>query len=159
MPSELMLFFKALVTIEGMGRTILRDFDLLQYALEFAQEIVQNKYDPQRMIKDFAKVARDSTALIYTLPRQLKQFLRKLNSQDFAVDLNISQMEELKRSIETNGNLNYLGLVVGSLIIASTMALNYEKGPSFYNFPVISLVGFGFAFFLSLLAFYNYIRK
>jgi ubiquinone biosynthesis protein len=159
MPSELMLFFKALVTIEGMGRTIVRDFDMLPFALEFAQVIVQNKYDPQRMVKDFAKVARDSTALIYSLPRQLKQFLRKLNSQDFAVDLNISQMEELKRSIETNGNLNYLGLVVGSLIIASTMALNYEKGPLLYNIPVISLVGFGFAFFLSILAFYNYIRK
>src|SRR5262249_15898785 len=41
MPSELMLFFKALVTIEGMGRTIIKDFDLLSYALEFAHDIVQ----------------------------------------------------------------------------------------------------------------------
>jgi ubiquinone biosynthesis protein len=148
-----------LVTIEGMGRTLIKDFDMLQYALEFAEEIVKNKYDPQRIMKDLARVGRDSTSLLYNLPRQLKQFLRKLNSQDFAVDININQVDDLKRSIETNGNLNYLGLVVGSLIIASTMILNAGRGPDIYGFPVLSLVGYGFAFFLSLLAFYNYIRK
>ena len=159
MPSELMLFFKGIVTIEGLGRTIVKDFDLLQYALEFANEIVRMKYDPQRIVKDLAKVAHDSTSLLYTLPRQMRQIVRKLNSQDFAVDLNLNQMEDLRRTVETSGNLTYLGLVVGSLIIASTMGMNIGKGPDVHGIPVVSLVGFGFAFFLSALAFYNYIRK
>jgi ubiquinone biosynthesis protein len=159
MPTELMLFFKALVTIEGMGRTIVEDFDLLHYGLEFAHEIVRNKYDPQRIFKDLSRVAHDSTSFLSILPRQLKQFMRKLNSQDFAVDINIKQVDEIKRAVETSGSLNYLGLVVGSLIIASTMALSVAKGPDVWGIPALSLVGYGLAFLLSLIAFYNYIRR
>src|ERR1035438_1328207 len=124
MPSELMLFLKAVVTVEGMGRTIVKDFDILSYSLEFADEIVKHKYDPQRMMKDLTTVGRDATSLLYTLPRQLKQFMRKLNSRDFAVDINMNQMDELKRSVETSGSLVYLGLVVASLLLSATMALS-----------------------------------
>jgi ubiquinone biosynthesis protein len=159
MPSELMLFFKAIVTVEGMGRTIIKDFDLLSYAMEFAQEIVKSKYDPQRIVKDLTTVARDATSLLYTLPRQLKQLMRKLNSNDFAIDINISQVEDLRRSIETSGTLTYLGLVIGSLVIASTMALSINKGPLFYDIPVLSMLGYFSAFFLSVIAFYNHIKK
>ncbi len=159
MPSELMLFFKAIVTVEGMGRTVIGDFDLMKYALEFANEIVKSKYDPQKIIHDLTNVARDSATLMYTLPRQVRQLMRKLNSRDFALDINIPELKELKGAIETSGNLTYLGLVIGSVIIASTMSLNINKGPDFYGIPVISLVGFSCAGFLSLLAFYNYLRK
>lgn len=159
MPSELMLYFKALVTIEGLGRTIIQDFDIMAYAMEFAQEIVKSKYDPQRILKDVTTVARDSTSLLFALPRQLKQLIRKLNSRDFAIDVNVSQIIDLKRSIETTGTLAYLGLVIGSLIIASTMALSLSKGPEFYGFPVISILGYVMAYLLSLVAFYNYLKK
>ncbi|MDZ4676903.1 MAG: lipopolysaccharide core heptose(II) kinase RfaY [Oligoflexia bacterium] len=159
MPSELMLFFKAIVTVEGMGRTIIKDFDLLSYAMEFAQEIIKAKYDPQRIMKDLTTVARDSTSLLYTLPRQLKQLMRKLNSNDFAIDINLAQIEDLKRSVETNGTLTYLGLVIGSLVIASTMALNMGKGPQFYEIPILSILGYFSAFFLGIVAFYNHIKK
>jgi ubiquinone biosynthesis protein len=159
MPSELMLFFKALVTIEGMGRTIIEDFDMLTFALEFAQEIVKHKYDPERIMKDLIKVGHDSASLAYSLPRQIKQLIRKVNSNDFAIDMNITQIEDLKRSIETSGNLVYLGLVIAALIIASAMTLTSPIGPHVYGLPLISLVGFGLSSFMALLAFYNYVRK
>jgi ubiquinone biosynthesis protein len=159
MPSELMLFFKAIVTIEGMGRTIIRDFDLMNYALEFAGDIVKSKYDPQRIMKDLTTVARDSTSLLYTLPRQLKQLMRKLNSRDFAVDLNVQQLDELRDAVQSSGNLIYLGLVVGSLILAGTGGLLLERGPQFYGIPFITIVAYGLAAFTGLIAFYNYLRK
>lgn len=159
MPSELMLFFKALVTIEGMGRTIIRDFDMLSFALEFAQDIVKLKYDPERILKDLAKVGHESAGLLYSLPRQMKQLIRKLNSNDFAINLNIQQIDELKHSIETNGNLIYLGLVIAALIIASAMTLNSHVGPLIGGVPLISLLGLSLSAFVGMLAFYNYVKK
>jgi ubiquinone biosynthesis protein len=159
MPSELMLFFKALVTIEGMGRTIIADFDMLSFALEFAQEIVKLKYDPERIMKDLIKVGHDSASLAYSLPRQIKQLIRKVNSSDFAIDMNIAQIEELKRSVETSGNLIYFGLVISALIISSAMTLTTHVGPVIYGFPVISIFGLGLSTLMALFAFYSYVRK
>ncbi|MCC6276746.1 MAG: AarF/ABC1/UbiB kinase family protein [Oligoflexia bacterium] len=159
MPSELMLFFKGIVTIEGLGRTIIKDFDVLSFAMEFAEEIVKNRYDVGRMAKDLAVVGRDTSSLLAALPRQLKQLMRKLNSNDFAVDINVSQIEELRKSIQTSGSLQYLGLVIAGLTIASTMALNMGKGPHFYDMPLISLAGYSAAFFFGVIAFYNYMKR
>lgn len=142
MPSELMLFFKAVVTVEGMGRLVLKDFDILSHMLDFAQELVASKLDPNRLMKDLTQFGRDTTSFFSVLPRQLKQLMRKLNSRDFAFDMHIAELESLKNSVETSGKNISRGLVVAALLIGGTMLLNSPKGPEFYGFPVLSLAAY-----------------
>src|SRR3989344_4321001 len=40
-PSELMLFFKSIITVEGMGRDVVEDFDVLSQTLEIASDIIK----------------------------------------------------------------------------------------------------------------------
>lgn len=159
LPSELMLFFKAVVTVEGMGRNLVKDFDILPYAMDFAQEIVKTKYDPQKIVRDLTTVGHDLRTLLYSLPRQLKNLLRRANDPHSALEINIRQIEDLRRSIEISGTLTYLGIVVASLIIASTMALNMGIGAHFQGFPVISIIGYFLAAVMAALASYNYLKK
>jgi ubiquinone biosynthesis protein len=159
LPSELMILFKSLVTIEGMGRLIVEDFDVLTYSLEFASEIIKSKYDPAKIAKDFARLTKESSSLIYTLPRQLKLLLRRMGSPDHAWKIELDQMEDLKRSIETSSNILFLGLLIGSLILGSSIILFLKDAHQIGGIPTFSAVGFFLAFILSLAAFYSYIRK
>lgn len=140
MPSDLMLFFKAVVTVEGMGRVILKDFDLLNYMTEFAQEIMATKLDPQRVVREFSQFGRDTTSLLYSLPRQLRQLMRKLNSRDFAFDMHIEEIHDLRLSIENAGFVIARGLLAAGLFISGTLLLNTPKGPELGGFPVTSLI-------------------
>jgi ubiquinone biosynthesis protein len=159
LPSELMLFFKSIVTVEGMAHMIVRDFNLLDHALEFAEELVKAKYSPDRVGEDVLLFGRDATALLSGLPRQLKQFVRKVNHPDFAFSLSLVELEELKRSIETSSNILFLGLIIGSLIVSASGALFLSRGPVVFDMPVVSAAGYGLAIVLGMVAFYNYIRK
>lgn len=159
LPSELMILFKSLVTIEGMGRLMVEDFDVLTYSLEFAGEIVKSKYDPGKIAKDLARLTKESSSLIYTLPRQLKLFLRRMSSPDHAWKIEVDQLEEIKRSIETSSNIVFLGLLIGSLIMGSSAMLFLKDVHLIAGIPTFSAIGFSLAFALSLVAFYNYIRK
>ncbi|MGE3974287.1 MAG: ABC1 kinase family protein [Bdellovibrionales bacterium] len=159
LPSELMILFKSLVTIEGMGRLIVEDFDVLTYSLEFAGELIKTKYDPSKVAKDLARLTKESSSLIYTLPRQLKLLLRRMTSPDYAWKLEVEQLEELKRSIETSSNIVFLGLLIGSLILGSSLSLFLKDTHMIAEVPTFSAIGFSLAFILSLVAFYNYIRK
>lgn len=159
LPSELMLFFKSIVTVEGMGRRILPDFNLLDHALEFAEDIVKSKYSPERVRSDVMHFGRDSASLLKTLPRQLNQFIRKINHPDFAFRLSLVELEELKRSVETSSNILFLGFIIGSLIVSASGLMFLGRGPYVFDIPVVSAVGYGFASLLGLVAFYNYIRK
>ncbi len=159
LPSELMLFFKSIVTVEGMGRVIQSDFDLLPHALEFAGELVSAKADPQRWKDEALGFGRDSAILLKTLPRQLRQFVRRVNHPEFAFRLSLVELEEVKRSMESSSNIIFLGLVIGSLIISASALMFLERGHLVFDIPVLSAIFFGMAGALGLAAFRNYMKK
>ena len=159
LPSELMLFFKSIVTVEGMGRVIQSDFDLLPHALEFTDELVRNKLDTSRLKEDALGFGRDSAMLVRTLPRQVRQFVRRVNHPDFAFRLSLVELEEVKKSLESSSNLMFLGLVIGSLMISGSATMFVDRGHVLFGIPLLSAIFYGLAGALGLAAFRNYIRK
>lgn len=159
LPSELMLFFKSIVTVEGMGRMILPDFNLLDHALEFAEDLVRARYAPERIRDDVSHFGRDSALFFKAMPRQLRQFMRKVNHPGFAFRLSLVELEELKRSIETSSNIIFLGFIIGALILSASGLMFLPAGPRVLEIPVASAIGYSLAGLLGLVAFYNYIKK
>lgn len=159
LPGELMLFFKSIVTVEGMARMIVADFDLLTYALEFADSIVKSRYSTDRLKEELTLFTRDSSQLLKGLPRQLKQFIRRVGNPDFAFQLSLRELDEVKRSIETSSNIVFLGLIIGASIISASMLFESSQGPTIFHMPLVSALLYGLAGGLGLVAFYNYIRK
>lgn len=159
LPSELVMFFKSIVTIEGMGRVIVKDFDFLQYSLEFASELVKGRYEGRRILQEAGLVTRDLASLMSSLPRQLKYFIRRVNSPDFSIDISVHQVHELKRSVESSSKILFLGLIIGSLILSASVLVIFDKGPKFFDIPMVSLISYSLASLLGMVAFYNYIKK
>ncbi|MFN8791606.1 MAG: ABC1 kinase family protein [Bdellovibrionales bacterium] len=158
-PTELMMFFKSLVAIEGLGRKINPEFDFLATALEFTGELIRKQYDPQRMAHELSHVARESRQLINTLPRQASMLLKKINSPQHAFKFSLHNMGELKKTLENSFSLMFLGIVTGSLIISGSMIAQHSVQSSIQSLPAMSLVLYGLAGLLGALGFYHYIRK
>ena len=117
LPTELVMFFKSIVALEGMGRVILKDFDILSYSLEFAKELVLVRMEPKRMFSDASVFARDMNALIATLPRQAKQVLRRVNDPDFSLQVRSHDLEALRKTMENGYRLLFVGLLCAALIL------------------------------------------
>lgn len=158
-PTDLMLFFKSIVSIEGMGRKIHKDFDFLQYSLEFAGELAKSKYGPQRMMDDMSQMARESKLFLNALPRQLNFFLRKINSPDHAFRLKVGEIKELKRSVESSSNLLFLGIIIAALILSASFIFVHNTENHIAGMPTMSFIGYLIATILGMIAFLNYIRK
>ncbi len=117
LPSELVLFFKSVVALEGMGRMLLPDFDFLTYSLEFAKELVQVRMEPRRMFSDASVAARDLNSLLAFLPRQIKQGLRRVNDPDFSIQIRSKDFRRLEKSIDRGSWVIFGGLVVSAVIL------------------------------------------
>ncbi|NJL23938.1 MAG: AarF/ABC1/UbiB kinase family protein [Calothrix sp. SM1_5_4] len=117
LPSELVLFFKSIVALEGMGRMILKDFDFLSYSLEFAKEIVHVRMDPKRVFSDASVAARDLNSLVSTMPRQIKQVLRRINDPDFSLQVRSRDVDALRKSVERAAWIIFFGLVASALTL------------------------------------------
>jgi ubiquinone biosynthesis protein len=158
-PSELMMFFKSIVSVEGIGRKIHNDFDFLTYATEFAGEMAKTHLDPQKMVGEMAQVARESRAFLNALPRQLHFFFRKINSPDHSFRMKVPEVRELKRSVESSFNLLFLGIIIASLILSSSFIFVHPSDNQVAGIPAMSFFGYCFALALGAIAFINYIKK
>ena len=154
-PTELMLFFKSLVSMESLGRRISPDFDFLSASLEFATEIVKHQFEPTKALDQMTRLIRDSQHLLRDLPRQVHFLLRKVNSPDHRIRLELTGMNALRKGIEQSFNLLFLGIVIGSLVISSSMLAVHPQE----SIPTLATAGYALSAFLGLLAFVNYLRK
>jgi ubiquinone biosynthesis protein len=158
-PAELILFFKSMVTVEGLAHDLVQDFDFLKESLAFAGELVKAHYEPEKIKRDLTFLGRDMNAFVSALPRQLKLLVRRIGHPDFSIRLNILHIDELRRAIETSSNILFLGIVIASLVLSSSIILVVDRGPRIAEIPALSLAGYSLAFVFGVLAFINYIRK
>ncbi len=158
-PTELMLYFKSLVSIEGLGNRIQKDFDFLQYSLQYAGELIKNQYDPNKLLQEFTQLARESKGFINGLPRQLNFLLRKINSPQHSFKLKVEDLQDLKRSIEISFNLLFLGIIIGVLVLSASFIYVHDHENLIYGFPAMSFFGYLSAGVLGIVAFFNYIKK
>lgn len=158
-PTELMMFFKSLVAIEGLGRKIDPQFDPLAIAIEFTGDMAKNQFDPGKLTHEFSQVARESRHLIHSLPRQISMLIRKANSPQHAFRLNLQNVDDLKRSLENSFSLLFLAIVTASLIVSASIIAQHTARDSIHEIPLLSLILYSFAGLLGLLGFYHYIRK
>lgn len=159
-PSELMLFFKSIVAIEGMGRRIHKEFDFLQYSIEFASELIKHQLSADKIATDLSQIARESKSFINGLPRQLNFLIRKLNSPEHHFKFQMVEIHDLKKSFESSFNLIFLGMIISSLILSGSLIFALkESSDLIVGIPTLSFVLYLLAGILGLVGFYNYIKK
>jgi ubiquinone biosynthesis protein len=159
LPSELLLFFKSVVSLEGMGRSIKKDFDLLPYVYDFSSEIVRLKYDPGLIVDDLSWMSREWTSLLRSLPADIKNLVRRQNQPDYAKKLEIKGAEEFFILLAHTSHLLFFAILIGSLVIGGSMCAGLQGFQEYYGLPMISWIMYGVASVLGLMAFYHYIRK
>lgn len=153
-PGDWMIVFKAIFTLEGMGRQLDPDFDLLAIGHDLVKTVLKDRYSLQRVTKDFAWLARDVNALLQVAPRQIRWMFRKFNSNDFAFEIKFKEVEIVRRQLERSFRGLGLAVLTAALFIASALSLQMETGHfvfTYYPLPSILFFVMGAIGFLGLI--------
>ncbi len=142
-PGDWMIVFKAILTIEGMGRTLDPEFDLLKTGQDLVKDLVKNQYSPQRLSKEFLWIAKDMGALLQVLPRQLRWMFRKFNSNDFAFEIKSADLQDVRTQLDINGRRASLTTLAASFFVAGSLALHYSADTTIWGYPATAAVFFG----------------
>lgn len=154
-PGDWMIVFKAILTIEGMGRTLDPQFDLLATGQDLVKDLVKNQYSVQRISKELMWVTKDVANLIRILPRQIRWMFRKFNSNDFAFEIKSNDLRDMSAKLDVNGRRLSLSILSCGLFIASSISLQHNADAKFGDFPLSTVIYFSMAAFLSLIIFFK----
>lgn len=145
LPSELMMFFKSMVTIEGLARMVKEDFDMLPFIKESAKDLLKSKVTTTELFSDMSFHLTEWTSLIDTLPKEIKSHLRRINQPDYRELVEIKNMSDVQKTLFQTGHLIFVGVVISALILAGAFTLSLETDQVIYDIPLVSLVMFGIA--------------
>ncbi len=149
-PGDWMMVFRALFTMEGMGRSLDPEFDMLELGRELMQDLVKDQFSIDRYSKEFVWIGKDLMSLAQVLPRQLKWFLRKWNQDGFAFEIKSPELEGLTIQLEKNQKRQSSSIVAAGLFIASAISLHFEDVNRIFHYPLIAVVTFVAAIILWL---------
>lgn len=141
-PSNLMLLSRALIAMEGIGRQLDPDFNMVEQLKPFAEQIVKDRYSPANMTKEATRTLQSYQSLAKNLPKDIKEFINRINRNKFKIDLEHRGLERLINDLDKSTNRISFSMVIASLIIGSSLIMQTDNGPMLFGFPVLGLFGY-----------------
>ncbi len=147
-PPTLMLLSRALFVMEGMGKQLDPNFNMVEQIKPFAEKIIKDRYSPANLAKNAAQTLQSYQALGKSLPRDVKEFINRVNKNKFKIDLEHRGLEQLVNDLDKSTNRISFSVVIAALIIGSSLVMQIDKGPMLFGFPMLGLLGYSVAGFL-----------
>jgi ubiquinone biosynthesis protein len=119
-PTDFMLVGKALVAIDGIGKSVDPDLDVLGTASPALTELVKKRYSPERIGNDLWRAAEQLSKASFDMPMQLREVLDDLRLGRLSLR---TVDPALPRTADRLGRRLYTGLIVASLIGSGTVLL------------------------------------
>ncbi len=149
-PSNLMLLSRSLFAMEGLGKQLDPNFNMVEQLRPFAENIIKERHSPASIAKDATRTLQAYQALGKTLPRDIKEFINRINRNKFKIDLEHRGFERLINDLDRSTNRISFSMVIAALIVGSSLIMQIDKGPMLFGFSMLGLIGFSVAGFLGL---------
>lgn len=141
-PQDLFLMIKALSTIEGIGRRLDPDLDVVDQAAPFIKRILLNRILPKRIIKDLTSSGNDLIHLLQDIPGELHDILRLMRQGKMKIEFEHQGLEEMLAVHNRISNRIAFAIILASLVIGSSLIVVSGIPPIWRGIPVIGLLGF-----------------
>ncbi len=147
---DTMLLAKALVTIEGMGRELDPNFNMVEHLRPFIEKALKERVSPGHIAKDFSDHLLGIINFIKHLPRDLKELLYRINRNKFKIELEHRGLDRFISELDKSINRLSSSLIIAALIVGSSLIMQINKGPLLFGFPVFAFLGYSIAGMIGL---------
>jgi len=143
-PTAFTMFFKAVLTTEGLAKSLLPEVDPLKVAQPYVEKLVKARWQPQHWTELGTQNALAFSSILKRLPISMSQLLDDLDYQRLQIKVEqIEHQKDQKAAMRRQGLL-VIGLLAFGWLMVSSIGWIY-KGPA-----VLFGVGFGISILLQL---------
>jgi predicted unusual protein kinase regulating ubiquinone biosynthesis (AarF/ABC1/UbiB family) len=147
LPRNLGLFTKSLANLEGVGRKVNPELNLLAEIKPLMTDLFRRQLIGDSPVVTFLRTILDFKSLSLQSPRQVEFLLDRLSSETLQWNLKVKELEPLRRSIDDSANRLSFSIVVGSLIMGAAII---STGTQTQELSLITNILFAAASFLGL---------
>lgn len=152
------LMAKAVISIEEVGRALDPQFDLRREAEPVLRELQRERVNPGRLLRQTRESLRHALAGLQDVPFELRRLVRRLEHDSLAINLHHRGLEGHDEAVKIAANRIALGVIIGSLIIGSSLIVTTGIEPYLWGYPAMGIVGYVLSAVLGLYVIWDIIR-
>jgi len=153
LPRELILLFKTMVALEGMGKKLSPNANILETMKPYAMKLLMKANNPKGMADNLKHDIFNYANLFKNTPELIHKVLRNAASgthnAKMSVDLKFTEFDKVEKGLVFSLNRLTMGLVAGTSVMAGSMILGSEhqsmpisiSALGVANFPLTTLLG------------------
>ncbi len=142
LPPDLTLLIKALISLEGMGRQLDPEFDIVTEVSPFLRRAMLARYAPDALARRGWRAVTRGLDILTSLPQDLRQLLRSARSGKLQVHVDVTRLQRFGDQLDRAISRLTMGIVIAALIIGSSIVMTVEHGPVLLGLPLFGLLGF-----------------
>jgi ubiquinone biosynthesis protein len=150
LPADILLLIKSLSTIEGVGRQLDPTFKIVEYATPFVEQLIAQKHRPSAVARRTARASREVLGALRSLPRDLADITRRARDRGLRVEFVHRDFDHFIREMDRSSNRLSFAIVIGAIVIGSSVMVHAAVGPSAFGYPLLGIVGFVIAGLLGI---------
>jgi len=137
--SNKMLIVKTIYQAEGLGLRLDPKFKVADGFVGFADKYLQQKFNPQKIVKKTKDLLWDNKDLLLEFPDHLRKIIEHLEKDEPPQKFNTKQIIELEKELEYLGRRRNLFFIAAVLVMASALLFYLEGRTHIMGFPLANV--------------------
>jgi ubiquinone biosynthesis protein len=150
LPVELFMTMKVLLTLEGLGRRLVPDFNIIEEAKPYTRKYIIEQIKPKSVAEEAFTTFTDLREFAMDLPYDIHLILKKLGQGRFKALLDITNLEKATTEIDKSFNRLSFSIIIAGILMGSSFLNTVETGPTFLGVSIVPLVGYALSAILGL---------
>lgn len=138
-PADIALLTKAALTLEGFGRGLDPDIDLIKEAEPLLLRLFRDRYNPVKLARKLGNTALRMVDKLYEDNGSLPAASPRAHA---APAITHRQMSAFVTRLEKSSHRNVLATLIGGLSISSAILLVTDAGPTLFGINLLHVLGF-----------------
>jgi ubiquinone biosynthesis protein len=153
LPVDLTLLFKALISLEGLGRQYDPEFRLIERVQPFLARAMRQRYRPAEAARRAQETFSEFLGLVTSVPHDLARLIKDARHGRMRIDLDLKRLDHFTHRVHSALNRATVGIMTASLVVGSSIVMTVAQGPTLFGVPLLTyfgLLGYLIAFVNSL---------
>ncbi|MGA9178932.1 MAG: AarF/UbiB family protein [Desulfobacterales bacterium] len=142
LPTDLVIMIKALVTAEGSARQIYPDLNVVSASKEYIEGLRRQSLMPGNLWRMIRHSISQFLTQQKTLPHRFARILEKFDDGELTLRFAHTNLSGFLKTLESIFNRLTFGIIVGAMIIGSSMIITTGVKPFILGFPALGVIGY-----------------
>lgn len=148
LPREWFIIFRALMTLDGVGKSIGMDLNIFQVLEKDLPGLVNELLSKDNAQEELMWVAKDVISSLRIVPKHLKWFLKESSKNNYSAEIRIRDLDRLSKGINRSFYTLGLSLMACVFILCGSLFVRNIEILKLSDIPVISWIFWGVATYM-----------